>query len=116
MMNGALIPPGLAAISPWYLNPFENALTVQFDHRMVAYLIGSVALVHGWRVVRTADDPRIRCSARLLGLAVLAQIALGIWTLLAHVPLALGLAHQAAAAALLAIAVWHAHAIGREDG
>jgi heme a synthase len=36
-----------------------------------------------------------------------AQAGLGILTLLAHVPLPLALAHQAGAAALFALAVWH---------
>jgi cytochrome c oxidase assembly protein subunit 15 len=43
--------------------------------------------------------------------AMLAQAALGIWTLLAHVPLALGLAHQAGAAAVFGLAVWHLHVL-----
>ena len=41
----------------------------------------------------------------------LLQAMLGIWTLLAQVPLSLGLAHQAGAAALFAIAVWHLYAV-----
>ena len=115
LMAGQVIPAGLGAMSPWYLNPFENALAVQFDHRMMAYLLAAVALVHGWRVARVADDPRVRNSAWLLGLAVLGQTGLGVHTLLAQVPLSLGLMHQAGAALVLMVAVWHAHAIGRED-
>jgi cytochrome c oxidase assembly protein subunit 15 len=38
---------------------------------------------------------------------------LGIWTLLAHVPLALGLAHQAGAMVVFAVAVWHLHRVCR---
>jgi cytochrome c oxidase assembly protein subunit 15 len=47
----------------------------------------------------------------MLTAAVVAQAALGIWTLLAQVPLALGLAHQAGAAAVFGLAVWHLHAL-----
>jgi cytochrome c oxidase assembly protein subunit 15 len=39
----------------------------------------------------------------------LAQIVLGIWTLLAQVPLSLGLAHQAGAVAVFGVALWHLH-------
>ena len=41
LMDGHLIPPldQLAAARPWWRNLFENALTVQFDHRMIAYLL-----------------------------------------------------------------------------
>src|SRR6476646_7905021 len=31
LINGAFVPNGLGEASPWYLNPFENPLTVQFD-------------------------------------------------------------------------------------
>ncbi|MFM9846328.1 MAG: COX15/CtaA family protein [Hyphomicrobiaceae bacterium] len=113
LMDGALIPSGLGAMSPWYLNVFENVLTVQFNHRMVAYAIAAVTL---WQVVsiwRSAVSTGIRYSADVLGLGVLAQIVLGIWTLLAQVPLSLGLAHQAGAAVVFSLAVWHLHRIVR---
>jgi cytochrome c oxidase assembly protein subunit 15 len=51
----------------------------------------------------------------LLAVAVLAQAALGVWTLLAQVPLALGLAHQAGAAAVFGIAVWNLHVVRRTE-
>ncbi len=43
--------------------------------------------------------------------AVLTQIALGIWTLLAVVPISLGLAHQAGAIMVFAIAILHLQAM-----
>ena len=101
------------AMSPAWLNPFENVATIQFDHRMAAYLLAAVALWHGWRCWRTADDEHVRHSALLLVLAVTAQIGLGVWTLLLAVPLWLGLAHQAMAMLVLAVVVWHRHAIVR---
>lgn len=113
LMDGVLIPSGLGAMSPWYLNVFENVLTVQFNHRMVAYIVAAVALWHVASVLRSTAGPRIHLSAAALGLAILAQIALGIWTLLAHVPLSLGLAHQAGAAMVFSMAVWHLHRIVR---
>ena len=39
LIAGAFIPSGLDAASPWYLNLFENPLTVQFDHRMLGYTV-----------------------------------------------------------------------------
>ena len=57
------------------------------------------------------SDLRTPRSVVVLTAAVLVQAALGIWTLLAHVPLALGLAHQAGAAAVFGLAVWHLHAL-----
>jgi cytochrome c oxidase assembly protein subunit 15 len=113
LMDGRLVPSGLFAMSPWWVNLFENALTVQFDHRLLAYAIAALGLWHAWRVWRVADDERISASALALSAAIFAQIAIGIWTLLAVVPLPLALLHQAAAFILLAVAVWHAHALAR---
>jgi heme a synthase len=113
LMDGRIVPSGLLAMSPTWVNAFENVATIQFNHRMVAYVLALLTLWHGWRCWRTADDEHIRTSALLLIAAVFAQIGLGIWTLLLAVPLWLGLAHQALAMIVLAVAVWHRHAIVR---
>jgi heme a synthase len=110
LMDGRLIPSGLGVMKPWYLNVFENALTVQFNHRLVAYCLLAVVVGHAVAMLR-GGSVRERRTALVLAAAVLAQAALGIWTLLAHVPLALGLAHQAGAAAVFGLAVWHLHAL-----
>ncbi len=109
LMDGSLVPKGLGAIEPWYLNIFENAMTVQFNHRMVAYALTLVVVWHAWSMARGSGDRRARLSAFALAAGTVAQAALGIWTLLAQVPLALALAHQAGAGALFALAVWHLH-------
>ncbi len=113
LMDGKLIPNGLLAMSPWWINGFENALTVQFNHRMVAYLLAGLGLWQGVCVARTADDEQARASGWLLALAIVVQISVGIWTLLLAVPLWLGLVHQALAMIVLGIAVWHSHAVAR---
>jgi cytochrome c oxidase assembly protein subunit 15 len=111
LMDGRLVPDGLGAMQPWYLNLFENALTVQFNHRLVAYALVLATLWHVRGVARDLADLRARFTAVLLAGGVLAQAALGIVTLLAQVPLSLGLAHQAGAAAVFGLAVWHLHAV-----
>jgi cytochrome c oxidase assembly protein subunit 15 len=98
-------------MSPWWANLFENATTVQFNHRMLAYVLTAVALWHVWSVLTRTDDRQVRTSGLALGGAVLAQVALGIWTLLAQVPLSLGLAHQAGAIAVFGLALWHLHTL-----
>jgi len=111
LMDGRLVPRGLGIMQPWYLNLFENAMTVQFNHRVAAYVLLVAAVWHAWAVGRGTHTPHARRSALLLAAAVVAQAGLGVWTLLAQVPLALGLAHQAGAAAVFAMAVWHLHAM-----
>lgn len=101
LMADAVIPRGLGMLSPWWLNFFENALTVQFVHRMVAYVLFGVTLVHCVRVRSL--------TAKILFGAVLGQAILGICTLLFHVPISLALVHQGGALVVLAAAVVHLH-------
>ena len=113
LMDGHLVPSGLAAMAPSWINAFENAATVQFDHRGLAYLLAGLITWHTIRIVRSADDEWMRRTAGGLLLALAVQIALGIWTLLTFVPLNLALAHQATAMLVLAAAVWHLHTLVR---
>ncbi len=106
-MDGALVPDGLMVMTPWYLNVFENATTVQFLHRLEAYTIAVWVIGHLAYVLRMPGDPSTRVTAVAVAVGVLAQIGLGIATLLAMVPIGLGLLHQAGALIVIALAVWH---------
>ena len=107
LINGALVPPGLAEASPWYLNLFENPLAVQFNHRMLGYAVVLAALGQlAWLAIKGAPPPLLQ-SALTLVLFALLQAVLGVWTLLLSVPIALGLAHQAGAIAVFAVALYH---------
>jgi cytochrome c oxidase assembly protein subunit 15 len=116
LIDGSLIPePGaLFSAAPWWRNLFENALTVQFDHRMLAYLLVLAAVLHAVDVARSLDRPT--ALAGTLAAVLLAQMALGVLTLLYVVPIALALAHQGMAIAALAIAVAHAARLARPRG
>ncbi|MEM1410674.1 MAG: COX15/CtaA family protein, partial [Pseudomonadota bacterium] len=92
--------------TPRLLDLFERIPAAQFNHRTLAYLVAAFA---GFFVYRA-----IKAGYRSLGLAVAGvigvQIVLGIWAVLAMVPLWLGLAHQAGAVAILAVltvAIYH---------
>ncbi len=111
LMDGRFVPSGVLIMRPAWINAFENSATVQFDHRMIAYVLAIAIVWHALRVMRSADDERMRQSAGWLVAALAAQIGLGVWTLLAHVPLELALAHQAMAMLVLAAAVWHRHTL-----
>ncbi len=115
LMDGHFIPDGLLIMQPWYENFFENVTTVQFDHRMMAYLIGLAALVHVFQL-RGGDDGRVMVSATVMLVAILVQMGIGIWTLLSTegvIPIQQGLLHQGGAAVVFGIAVWHLHRISR---
>jgi cytochrome c oxidase assembly protein subunit 15 len=100
-MDGQWIPTGLMATAPGWRNFFENAMTVQFDHRIMAYFILLAAIIHAWR--------SFTLPAMVLAYAVFTQACLGVLTLLLHVPLAVALVHQAGAMIVLTAAVWNLH-------
>ena len=111
LIDGAVIPAGLGVMEPWWRNLFENALTVQFAHRMLAYGLVVAALVNA--AMLWGRGSVLRVSAVLLAAAVLGQSAIGIATLLAQVPMGLALAHQAGGLMVVAASVWHLHCVSR---
>ena len=113
LMDGHIVPNGLLTLEPWYANVFDNITMVQFNHRLLAYVVLAAAAWHAWSVQRIADDGMISGSAWVLLIAVLGQAALGIWTLLEVVPPTLGIAHQMGAAIVFGIAVCHLHCVRR---
>ncbi len=103
LMDGTLVPSGLFALSPWWRNLFESVLTVQFDHRLGAYLLFTVAWAHAFQARYT---PYAR-GALGLALLVTLQAMLGVTTLLMVVPLDVALTHQLGAMIVLIAAVFH---------
>lgn len=98
-MDGDLIPPGLFDMQPWWLSAFEDVVTIQFLHRITAYLVVAAVI---WQFVSFRRAGARRDGAMVLHLVAL-QVILGIATLLAVVPVWLGALHQA-----IAVAVWAA--------
>ena len=114
LMDQQVIPNGLWTIEPLWKNLFENIRTVQFDHRILAYIIALAGLAHlvqVWRQSNTGIGASSIKSALILTGAIFTQIGLGIWTLLKVVPLDLALAHQGMALILFSIALWHRRAM-----
>jgi heme a synthase len=107
MIDGAFVPDSahLLFLQPAWRNFFENTLTVQFDHRMLAYLVWLAVMFHAndaWRARREV------AGALILAGAVTLQAALGIITLLNQAPIELALAHQMVAILTFTVAVVHA--------
>jgi cytochrome c oxidase assembly protein subunit 15 len=113
LMNGHVVPPEILMIDPWWRNFFWNMATVQFDHRLGAWALAVVVPLAWWRVLASRPTPRARAGAHLVLAMLVAQVALGIATLLLVVPLPLAAAHQAGAVALFALALHLAHALSR---
>ena len=111
LMNGHVVPPDLFAIEPWYLNFFSNMATVQFDHRLIAWLLAFLVPWFWLRVRREAVPRRASLAADLLLATLALQIALGIATLLLAVPVPLAAVHQAGALLVFSAALLAAHAL-----
>jgi cytochrome c oxidase assembly protein subunit 15 len=101
LMNGALIPEGYAALTPFWKNIFENIAAVQFNHRLLATVS---LLLAGMAVWLAYHSPLIPALKRLFGitlLLVVAQYTLGVLTLINYVPVSLGAIHQMMAVAVM---------------
>ena len=86
-------------------NLFDNTLTVQFNHRMVAYTLWVVAILHLIDAIRVRAGSAAVNGALWLAVAMTVQATLGILTLLHQVPISLGLAHQGVAIVVLTLAI-----------
>ena len=101
LMDGKLIPDGLFAVTPIWRNFFENIITVQFDHRVLATILFLLIPSFWFKARQYTLEPLARLSINLLFAALVLQITLGISTLLLVVPVSLAAAHQGGAVILL---------------
>ncbi|MGP9810889.1 COX15/CtaA family protein [Rhodopseudomonas sp. NSM] len=106
LIDGALIPSAerLWFEQPWWKNLFDNHLTVQFDHRMMAYALWALAAWHAIDALRSRAGAAAG-GALWLFAALSLQAALGILTVLHATPIGLALAHQAVGIVVLTLAV-----------
>jgi len=109
LMNDSFFPVGMWAQEPWWINLFENVGTVQFNHRLLAYVLIGVIAIFWWRLRKAALPQDVAQANHLLLAALALQVVLGISTLLLRVPLALAAAHQGTALLVLSGALYLAH-------
>jgi cytochrome c oxidase assembly protein subunit 15 len=107
-MSGAFVPEGLWILQPFYRNFLENLVTIQFTHRVLGYAVFIFALVIGYKTMRATDRREARAGLGLAAVAV-GQLLLGVATILAVVPVWLGVLHQAGAMLLFFLWVYALH-------
>ncbi len=114
LIDGGLIPTAerLFFEQPWWRNFFDNTLTVQFTHRMIAYTLLVVAALHAIDAVRSRASSAVVSGAVWLAVAMFVQASLGIITLLNQVPIDLGMSHQAMAIVVLTMALFQTERLG----
>jgi cytochrome c oxidase assembly protein subunit 15 len=108
LMHGVFIPPELFAMQPVWVNFFENPATTQFIHRKAGYLLAIFALIL-WLRGRRSSHSATRTAFHAVLLAMVAQVVLGIVTVLHAAPWQLGIAHQAMAVLLWVLIIRARH-------
>lgn len=104
LMAGVWLPPELFELIPFWSNFFENPALVQFNHRLLAYALFGFGLFIGFRAVKSPLSQLRRWHARM-GMALIAQVLLGIITVMTVAPWYFAIAHQFLAVVLFAIAL-----------
>ena len=103
LMDGRFVPNGYGFQSPFWRNLFENAAAIQFNHRMLAYILLAVFV---WLAIKLWRQPTMKTPVLIVGILLGWQVLLGIWTLLAVAPLNLSLLHQFSSVLVFITTVW----------
>lgn len=108
-MNGAWLPPGLLSMQPVYMNALENVAAIQFSHRLLALTLTTITLLFWLSSLGVGLLKSSKIGLHLLLIMLAAQVALGISTLIYHVPAPLAATHQAGALLLFTISLFISH-------
>ncbi|MDA0786028.1 MAG: COX15/CtaA family protein [Proteobacteria bacterium] len=106
LMDGSILPPGYFDHAA---APFEDHGTIQFHHRVLALASLAAVTALWWRSRWLALAPRARRVDNGLMAMAVAQVLLGITTLLLVVPVHLAATHQAGAVLLFTTILWFTH-------
>ncbi|HLG34005.1 MAG TPA: COX15/CtaA family protein [Bacteroidia bacterium] len=109
-MEGQWIPDGLFFTTPWWSDITDNTTTVQFIHRLLAYLVATGIIILLF-MSRKQENALLKKSSHYLVAIVTLQLLLGISTLLTHVNIYLAVLHQAGAFFLFAAFIYHLHCL-----
>ncbi|WOJ98119.1 COX15/CtaA family protein [Congregibacter brevis] len=112
-MGPGFVPPGLYAGTPAWLAAFEDVTTIQFNHRMFAYVLLLLVGGFGLRLVLQSADGFMRGAGVAVIAALLLQITLGVSTLLTRMAIPVAAGHQAGAIFLLTVLLFTVHALRR---
>ncbi|AIK96489.1 COX15/CtaA family protein [Candidatus Odyssella acanthamoebae] len=103
LMGGDFIPTEWAYLSPVWLNFLENPATIQWVHRTLAVITMALVISAMIGVMRANYGKIVKGSAKLMIIAIVFQVILGITTLVHVVPVSLGTLHQGTAVVVLGL-------------
>lgn len=111
LMEGKLVPPTLLWLEPPIINFVQNAIAVQWMHRLLGTVLALATLGFFVAVLRSDADPvSRRLNAAFLALMAV-QYLLGVLTLIHFVPVGLAVIHQATAMVIFGVWVWWVHRV-----
>ncbi len=110
LMDGSALPEAISNADLSFQLVLEDPSVAQFIHRMGAYVV-LFAVMCLWFVTRRHPVAQIRHRVLIVGLITICQVGLGIWTLLAQVPIPVAAAHQFGAVCLLTSLIFLAHGL-----
>lgn len=115
LMGDSFIPAGLYAMQPAWLSAFEDITTVQFNHRILAYIIVLFILGFVVKALNLKVSGKLRTAVISLLVLLVIQISLGVSTLIFHVPISVAATHQVGAVALLTAALFVCHSLNSKN-
>lgn len=102
-------PPELWISEPLLINFVENIVTVQWVHRVVGTLLALIVILIWVRSYLLKSNFSTKMWSLALFTIVLSQYMIGVFTLVLHVPVWLGVLHQAVAMILFGILLGFIH-------
>lgn len=109
LMGESFFPAGLYAMDPVWLSVFEDLTTIQFNHRMFAYLLLVLITYFSVKGLSSNISNSTRIGIYCFLAALLLQVSLGIATLLLQVPVVIAAAHQGVAIILFTASLFVSH-------
>jgi heme a synthase len=109
MMHQYWLPPELWLMEPLFINFLENMVTVQWVHRVIGTILGLMVILIWLRTWQLNSRFVTKKWALSLFALLLIQYAVGVFTLIYHVPVWLGVLHQALAMILFGVAIGFIH-------
>ncbi len=100
LMNGQVLPSESFDYAPFWSNFFENPALVQFNHRLIGYVVAILMFVI-WRQSRKSPVVALRRAVGILALWVVVQMLLGISTVQSAAAWQIAILHQIGAIGLM---------------
>ncbi|WP_424931800.1 heme A synthase [Amaricoccus macauensis] len=102
LMGGEVFPSDAFNIVPAWRNFLENPALVQFNHRLLGYVLATLGALAWWRS-RKSSMLHIRRAFDAMGIALAVQVVLGVVTVLHASPWQIAIVHQLGAIVLFVL-------------